>query len=82
MVRTSYTFDKIETKRTKYWKDPVTGRKRQKTRTFWQTSNPFNNWKSAQAIWDDITKEAEEWVRIPPEGVTKDAWLKQLEGSE
>ena len=63
----TYTFDKVSVKRTKYWKDE-NGKKRQKTREFFQTLNPFNtdesgNPKSRRQILKEVETEAEAWMR-------------------
>ena len=66
LVKTTYKFEEIKTKRTKRWTDED-GKKRQKTKTFSQTLNPFNKnkngtLKTRQQIWDEINIEADKWL--------------------
>lgn len=63
----TYRFEKISTSRKKTWKDPVTGKRRSKTMTFWQTQNPFNKNadgtpKSYDQIRAEIEAEADAWM--------------------
>jgi len=65
---TRYVFEEIKVKRVKKFKDAETGRKRQVTRTFLQTLNPFNVTpeqipKSRDQILTEINEEANRWVR-------------------
>lgn len=64
-------FDKISTSRTKRWTE--NGKKRQQTRTFFQTLNPFNRnsqgvVKSRAEILYEINKEADAWIAEQNEG--------------
>ena len=59
-------FDQVKLKATKRWKD-ADGRKRQETRTFMQTLNPFNKniagqVKSRAEIQDELLKERRDWL--------------------
>lgn len=61
-----YSFQPIEIKATKVWKDE-NGKKRQKTKTFGQTLNPFNKnedgtIKTRAQILIEITAEKEAWL--------------------
>lgn len=65
-IITRYTFDEISIKRTKRYTD-ADGKKRQKTRKFSQTLNPFNrnrdgSLKNYDQIMEEITKEADAWM--------------------
>ena len=60
------TFDRITVKRTVSWIDPATGKRRQKTRSFEQTVNPFNRDASGQpkdrrSISVEVNREADLW---------------------
>lgn len=60
-------FEVVQMKGTKRWKD-ASGRKRQETRTFMQTINPFNKnaagrVKSHHEIWLELLEERGEWLR-------------------
>lgn len=60
------TFERIVAKRTVFWADPATGKKRQKTRSFEQTVNPFNldasgNPKDRRMIRVEVDREADLW---------------------
>lgn len=61
-------FDEVAVKATKRWTDPASGKKRQQTRKFYQTINPFNKGrdglpKTRQQIMQEITAERDEWLR-------------------
>lgn len=65
------TFEEVSIKGVKHWKDPVTGRPRQRTRIFMQTINPFNKDdrgepKLRDQILKEIKRERDEWLAIPP----------------
>lgn len=65
-ITTRYTFDEVSVKRTKRYTDED-GKKRQKTRKFSQTLNPFNknkdgSIKTYDQIMKEITKEADAWM--------------------
>ncbi|MBR8136864.1 hypothetical protein [Burkholderia cenocepacia] len=60
------TFEMVTAKRTVCWIDPGTGKKRQKTRRFEQTVNPFNrdalgHPKDRRAIYAEVSREADLW---------------------
>lgn len=60
-----YTFEEIATTRRKTWVED--GKKRQKTRKFRQTVNPFNKTKdgepkSRDQIFKEVHAEADAWV--------------------
>ncbi|MBR8350305.1 hypothetical protein KDX21_06925 [Burkholderia cenocepacia] len=60
------TFDRIGAKRTVSWIDPATGKRRQKTRNFEQTVNPFNRDANGQpkdrrTISVEVNREAALW---------------------
>lgn len=66
-----YTFEEITTKRTKRWTDK-NGKKRQQTKTFTQTVNPFNKTKSGRVktraeIMKEVHVQADAWVKEPVE---------------
>lgn len=59
-------YEEVSIKATKRWEEE--GKKRQKTRTFSQTINPFNkdndgNIKGRDQIMKEISKEAEKWLK-------------------
>ena len=61
------TFNEVAVRATKRWTDPVTGKRRQQTRKFYQTINPFNKGtdglpKSREQIIQEITAERDEWL--------------------
>lgn len=61
-----YIFEEVAVKATKRWTDE-TGRKRQQTRKFFQTLNPFNkdadgNPKTAQQIMAEIRAQRDAWL--------------------
>jgi hypothetical protein len=61
------TFDKIELKATRRWIDPETGKKRQQTKTFMQTVNPFNKLpdgtvKDRVTIMAELHAERRDWL--------------------
>lgn len=63
--RITRTFEEVKTKRTKVWKE--NGKRRQKTKTFSQTLNPFNknaegNIKTREEILVEINAEADAWM--------------------
>jgi len=70
MRTTHYKFEEIKTTRKKKYVDED-GKKRQVTRPFSQTLNPFNKVKSGKRkgavkieseIWAEINKEADRWM--------------------
>ena len=61
-------FDKVSIKATKRWTDE-SGKKRQQTREFYQTINPFNItkdgvMKTREQIQIEIVAERDEWLRL------------------
>lgn len=65
-MRISTTFEEVFVKATHYYKDE-NGKKRQKTRKFFQTLNPYNKGedgfpKSRQQIYKEISAEADAWI--------------------
>lgn len=59
-------YEEVFIKATKRWVED--GKKRQETRKFFQTINPFNkdeggNIKGRQQIMGEISKEADDWLR-------------------
>jgi len=64
-------FREIAVRGVKRWKDPVTGKKRQETRKFYQTQNPYNLNaagvpKSREEILAELKIERDEWLAVPP----------------
>jgi hypothetical protein len=62
-------FQEVTLKATRRWTEE--GRKRQQTRTFMQTINPFNldregRPKTREQIMDELHAEAETWLRERP----------------
>ena len=60
-------FQEIETRRTKTGPCPNCGKRRTRTKRFWQTENPWNrnadgSVKSRAEIWESVNAEADEWV--------------------
>ena len=66
-MRTTTTYDEVWTRRTYRW-TMADGKRKQKTKKFFQTLNPFNHIdgvpKDAQQIRREIYKEAAEWVEM------------------
>lgn len=65
-------FDEVSIKATKTWTD-ADGKRRQKTRKFYQTINPFNKNaaglpKSRVEIRAEILAERDAWLAAPIEG--------------
>lgn len=66
-MRQTITFEVVKVSGTYKYTDKATGKKRQKTREFSQTINPFNknpdgSIKSYDDIRREITKERDEWL--------------------
>lgn len=64
---TRYTFEEVAIKATRKWVDPETGKKRQETRKFSQTINPYNtnadgSRKTRDQIKAEINAQAKEWL--------------------
>jgi hypothetical protein len=72
MFRTvRYTYEKVWIKAVKRWTD-ASGKKRQKTREFSQTLNPYNkkadgSVKTRRDIMDEIEAQRKEWLAAPCE---------------
>lgn len=65
-VSMRYSFQEIALKRTKRWRD-ADGKKRQKTKTFSQTLNPFNRnkdgtLKTVPQIMKELDDESKVWM--------------------
>ncbi len=63
---TRYTFEEVSVKATRKWVDPETGKKRQETRKFSQTINPYNTnadgtRKTREQINAEICAQAQSW---------------------
>lgn len=68
-MRTYY--QEIAIRAVKRWTDPVTGKRRQQTRKFYQTLNPFNkdakgNVKTAEQIRKEIKDKRDAWLAEEP----------------
>lgn len=64
IIRT--TFKEIKVTGTRRWKDE-SGKRRQETKTFSQTVNPFNKnskgeVKSPEEIWKEINEKLKQWM--------------------
>jgi len=64
-MRTQITFDKVSIKATRVWQE--NGRRRQQTREFMQTLNPFNKnrdgtVKTREQILTEINAERNAWL--------------------
>jgi hypothetical protein len=64
-MMTRYTFDEVAIKATFRWKED--GKSRQRTKTFWQTMNPFNVnadglMKSRDEILEQLRAERDKWL--------------------
>lgn len=73
-------FEEVSIKRTFRWIDPVTGRKRQETRKFWQTLNPANldasgHPKSRYQVQAEIQRDADLWL-LHKENDAREAGLR------
>jgi hypothetical protein len=60
------TFNEIAARATVRWRDPQTGKPRQRTQKFWQTCNPFNvgadgKPKTAEQIRKEVRDQALLW---------------------
>ena len=68
---TLYRFEEVAVRGVRRWKDPVTGKKRQETRKFCQTVNPFNRGadgapKTHAQILAEVTAERDAWLQETP----------------
>lgn len=68
---TTIRFEQVAIKATKRWKD-ADGRKRQETRIFMQTINPFNKnaagkVKGRSEIERELLAERKKWLALQPE---------------
>lgn len=66
-MRTRLQFQQVSIKGVRKFKDPVTGKPRQQTRTFMQTVNPFNRdengvVKSSVHIMRELEAERKAWL--------------------
>ena len=64
------TFDEVAVKATRRWIDEH-GKKRQETRKFFQTVNPFNKnadggMKTREQIMREVTAKRDAWLRQTP----------------
>lgn len=75
-MRVHVTFDEISIRRTRTYVDPSTGKRKQQSRKFWQTANPFNrnadgSVKSREEIMRELRRAANRWEAglpdLPPE---------------
>jgi hypothetical protein len=67
MTGFTHRFDEVSIKATRRWAD-ADGKKRQQTRKFWQTLNPFNKSadgtpKNRAQIVAELIAERDEWLR-------------------
>ena len=67
-MRMTVRFDEIKVKAVRRWIDPITGKKRQETRTFSQTLNPFNKLpdgtvKDRATIYKEICVARDKWLK-------------------
>lgn len=73
---TRYVFDEVSVKGVRRWID-TDGKKRQETRKFYQTVNPYNKGadgmpKSREQIYAEVQAERNAWLRATtPENPTK-----------
>ena len=63
-----YRFEEVKLSATRRWTE--NGKRRQETRVFMQTINPFNkdeggNVKTHTQIWNELKAERDEWLRGP-----------------
>lgn len=63
-------FEEISIIHTKRWVDEITGKKRQKTKKFWMTLNPFNknpdgSARTSRDIYRELDKKKKEWEILP-----------------
>lgn len=66
-MRQRIVFDEVSVKGVYTWRDE-NGKKRQETRKFWQTVNPFNcnedgSVKTREQIYAELNAERDEWLR-------------------
>lgn len=76
-MRVRVTFDEIAVTGTRRFLDPSTGKRRQISKRFYQTVNPFNidletgQPKTREKILQEVCRERDAWVNneslIPPE---------------
>jgi hypothetical protein len=63
----TYNFEEVSIQHTKRWTDPVTGKKRQQTKKFYMTLNPFNKnedgtVRTRQDIYRELAKQRDAWL--------------------
>ncbi|HUH58243.1 MAG TPA: hypothetical protein VL020_07025 [Pseudomonadales bacterium] len=66
-MRVTTHYQKVSVKGVYRWKDPETGRPRQRTKEFFQTINPFNRMpdgalKDRSQILNEINAERDAWL--------------------
>jgi hypothetical protein len=74
----TYTFEKVSIKRKRSYRDSE-GKKRQKTKEFYQTLNPFNKTKDGKLktesqIRVEIEAEAKKWMELPDAEIARSPW--------
>lgn len=67
-MRVTTQYQKVSVKGVHRWKDPETGKPRQRTKEFYQTINPFNRMpdgslKDHAQITKEINAERDAWLR-------------------
>ena len=80
---TRINFQEVNVKAIRRWKDE-SGKKRQETKTFYQTISPFNKGpdgepKTRDQIMAEITKERDEWLSYKEHGYTPRLILEHKE---
>ena len=70
-----FRFDEVCIRATRVRKDAETGKRRQESRKFWQTINPFNRMpdgrvKTRDDILDELRAERDAWLAEQPKGTT------------
>lgn len=75
-MRVRLQFERVVVKATRRWKDPVTGKPRQLTRTFEQTINPWNKNehgepKDREEIMEELKLQRDVWLQAPLEYVAE-----------
>lgn len=63
----TYNFEEVSIQHTKRWTDQETGKKRQKTKKFYMTLNPFNknedgSVRTRQEIYRELVKQRDAWI--------------------
>lgn len=65
-------FEEVAVTGYRTFKDPVTGKKRQRTKKFWATINPFNKnedgtMKTREQLYAKVTAERDAWLALSVE---------------